>query len=119
MKITRDTVTRMLAENGFCLGSNGDSSYDVIWLGNNSVGVLYDAHIYLAKDPDGYEELIEFNDAYALSRILGNINALKNSSEADIRKRRVNQIRQYFSSHKEVTCARRCKKRKRSLKRED
>lgn len=100
MKITRDTVTRILAENGFSLGSNGEPTYDVIWLGNSNVGVMYDTHMYLAREPNGYEDLIEFNETYALSRIMGHINALKHPAETEIRKKRVNQIRQYFETMK-------------------
>ena len=98
MKITRDTVTRMLVENGFSLGSNGEPTYDVIWLGNMNVGALYGTHMYLAKEHDGLQEIIEFNETYALSRIMGHINALKHPLETEIRKKRVNQIRQYFKS---------------------
>ena len=99
MKITRDTVTRMLEENGFSLvGSNGYPSYDTIWLGNSSVGVLYGTHMYLAKEHNGHRDLIEFNETYALSRIMARINALKHPAETEIRKKRVNQIRQYFKS---------------------
>lgn len=100
MKITRDTVTRILAENGFSLGSDGDPTYDLIWLGNINVGVLYDAHMYLAKELDGLRDLIEFNETYALSRIMGHINALKHPVETEIRKKRVNKIRQYFETMK-------------------
>lgn len=100
MKITRDTVTRMLAENGFSLGSDGDPTYDVIWLGNSKVGVLHDTHMYLSKEPNGYEKLIEFNDIYALSRIMARINALKHPAETEIRNKRVNQIRHYFETMK-------------------
>lgn len=101
MKITRDTVTRMLEENGFSLvGSNGYPSYDTIWLGNSKVGVLHDTHMYLSKEPEGYERLIEFNDIYALSKIMGRINALKHPPEYEIRNKRVNQIRHYFEQKK-------------------
>lgn len=100
MKITRDTVTRMLAENGFSLGSDGDPTYDVIWLGNINVGVMYDTHMYLAKEHNGHRDLIEFNETYALSRIMARINALKHPAETEIRKKRVNQIRQYFETMK-------------------
>lgn len=102
MKITRDTVAKMLVENGFSLGSNGDPSYDVIWLGNSKVGVLQGTHMYLAREPNGYEHLIEFDDIYALSRIMGHINALKRVAETEIRKKRVNQIRQYFKDRYEA-----------------
>lgn len=100
MKITRDTVTRMLVENGFTLGSNGEPTYDVIWLGNSKVGVLYDTHMYIAREPNGYEDLIEFNETYALSRIMAHINAIKHPAETEIRNKRVNQIRQYFETMK-------------------
>ena len=46
MKITRDTVKRMLEENGFSLvGSNGYPSYDTIWLGNDKTGEFYEVPI--------------------------------------------------------------------------
>ena len=103
MKITRDTVTRMLEENGFSLvGSNGYPSYDTIWLGNSKVGVLHDTHMYLSKEPEGYEKLIEFNDIYAISKILGHINALKHPHESEIRNKRVNQIRHYFEERRDM-----------------
>ena len=100
MKITRVTVTRMLVENGFSILKGGDPTYDAIWLGNINVGVLYGTHMYLAKEHDGHQDLIEFNETYALSRIMGHINALKHPAETEIRNKRVNKIRQYFETMK-------------------
>ena len=103
MKITRDTVKRMLEENGFSLvGSNGYPSYDTIWLGNDKVGVLHDTHMYIAREPNGYEKLIEFNDIYAISKILAHINDLKHPHESEIRNKRVNQIRHYFEERRDM-----------------
>ena len=100
MKITRDTVTRILAENGFSILKGVDPTYDAIWLRNINVGILYDTHMYLAREHDGHQDLIEFNETYALSRIMGHINSLKHPAETEIRKKRVNQIRHYFETMK-------------------
>jgi hypothetical protein len=56
--------------------------------------------MYLAKEHDGLQEIIEFNETYALSRIMARINALKHPAESEIRKKRVNEIKSYFKTRR-------------------